>query len=225
MFTGIVEELGTVEAVEDQGDAVRLTVARHHRARGRRPRRLDRGQRLLPDRGSTLDDGRRRPWTADVMEETLDKTGLGGARARRPGQPRARGHRRQAARRPHRPGPRRRRRHDRPPRRPASTGRSSRSRCRPTSRRYLVDKGSITVDGVSLTVVEAGRRTSLHRQPDPRDAWPAPRSASGQPGDPVNLEVDVIAKYVERRQLDLDRRSTRAGSAHELRCSRSTTPT
>ena len=36
MFTGIVEELGTVEAVEDQGDAIRLTVARPHRARGRR---------------------------------------------------------------------------------------------------------------------------------------------------------------------------------------------
>ena len=51
MFTGIVEELGTVEALEDQGDAVRLTVrgpARHQR---RGAGRLDLGQRLLPDRG------------------------------------------------------------------------------------------------------------------------------------------------------------------------------
>ena len=41
---------------------------------------------------------------------------------------------------------------------PASTGRSSRSRCPDGLGRYLVDKGSITVDGVSLTVVEAARR-------------------------------------------------------------------
>ena len=51
MFTGIVEELGTVEAVEDQGDAIRLTMRRRRGARRRRPRRLDRRQRLLPDRG------------------------------------------------------------------------------------------------------------------------------------------------------------------------------
>jgi riboflavin synthase len=65
---------------------------------------------------------------------------------------------------------------------------------------YLVDKGSITVDGVSLTVVEVGndaftvslipetlRRTTLGFR---------------EPGDAVNLEVDVIGKYVAR-QLQL----------------------
>jgi riboflavin synthase len=65
---------------------------------------------------------------------------------------------------------------------------------------YLVDKGSITVDGVSLTVVEARddeftvslipetlRRTTLGFR---------------APGDAVNLEVDVIGKYVAR-QLEL----------------------
>jgi riboflavin synthase len=65
---------------------------------------------------------------------------------------------------------------------------------------YLVDQGSVTVDGVSLTVVEAGedeftvslipetlRRTTLGFR---------------EPGDPVNLEVDVIGKYVAR-QLEL----------------------
>lgn len=62
--------------------------------------------------------------------------------------------------------------------------------------RYLVEKGSIAVDGISLTVVEAAAgsftvalipttlaRTTLGRMPL---------------GGPVNLEVDVIAKYVER---------------------------
>jgi riboflavin synthase len=61
--------------------------------------------------------------------------------------------------------------------------------------RYLVEKGSVTVDGVSLTVVEVTedgfsvslipetlRRTTLGTRPV---------------GDAVNLEVDVIAKYVE----------------------------
>ncbi len=62
--------------------------------------------------------------------------------------------------------------------------------------RYVVEKGSITVDGVSLTVVGVG------------DDWftvsliPTTLALTTlglkQPGAPVNLEVDVIAKYVER---------------------------
>lgn len=65
--------------------------------------------------------------------------------------------------------------------------------------RFLVEKGSITVDGVSLTVVEVV---------DGDQSWfsvsliPTTLSATTlgarQVGDPVNLEVDVIAKYVER---------------------------
>jgi riboflavin synthase len=62
--------------------------------------------------------------------------------------------------------------------------------------RYVVAKGSITVDGCSLTVVD----------PDQRSFGVAviPHTAAvttigrRRPGDPVNLEVDVIAKYVER---------------------------
>ncbi|MFD5426486.1 riboflavin synthase [Streptomyces sp. NPDC127084] len=62
--------------------------------------------------------------------------------------------------------------------------------------RYVVEKGSITVDGVSLTVVDAG--------PDYFTISLIPTTLAlttlgiKQPGDPVNLEVDVIAKYVER---------------------------
>jgi riboflavin synthase len=62
--------------------------------------------------------------------------------------------------------------------------------------RYVVEKGSITVDGVSLTVVDVG------------DDWFSvaviPHTAAvttlgrRQPGDPVNLEVDVMAKYAEK---------------------------
>jgi riboflavin synthase len=62
--------------------------------------------------------------------------------------------------------------------------------------RYLVDKGSITVDGISLTVVTAGPASftvSLIPETLARTTLGAK-----QEGDPVNLEVDVIAKYVER---------------------------
>ena len=119
------------------------------------------------------------------MAETLDRSQPRRRWRRAPGQPRARGHRRRPARRPHRAGPRRRHRHGRAPRRPASTGRSSRSRCRADLARYVVEKGSITVDGVSLTVVD-GRRRLVHGQPDPRDARPHHARAPGsrRPGQP-----------------------------------------
>lgn len=62
--------------------------------------------------------------------------------------------------------------------------------------RYLVDKGSITVDGISLTVAEVGDDSfTVSLIPET-----LARTTLGfkQPGDPVNLEVDVIAKYVEK---------------------------
>ena len=76
MFTGIVEELGTVAAVEDQGDAIRLTI---------------RATTVLEDAGLgdsisvngcclTVAERDGDTWTADVMQETLDKTSLYGVR-------------------------------------------------------------------------------------------------------------------------------------------------
>jgi riboflavin synthase len=62
--------------------------------------------------------------------------------------------------------------------------------------RYVVEKGSITVDGVSLTVVEAGiNEFTLGLIPTTRELTTL---GLRRPGDVVNLEVDVIAKYVER---------------------------
>jgi riboflavin synthase len=62
--------------------------------------------------------------------------------------------------------------------------------------RYLVEKGSITVDGVSLTVAE------LHEDGITVALIPHTLSVTtlgtAAPGDHVNLEVDVIARYVER---------------------------
>jgi riboflavin synthase len=63
-------------------------------------------------------------------------------------------------------------------------------------RRYTIEKGSITVDGVSLTVAE------LHADGVTLALIPHTRAVTTlgavSPGDPVNLEVDMIAKYVER---------------------------
>jgi riboflavin synthase len=62
--------------------------------------------------------------------------------------------------------------------------------------RYVVEKGSITVDGVSLTVAALN--------PDGVVLALIPHTlqvttlGAAHPGDPVNVEVDVIAKYVER---------------------------
>jgi riboflavin synthase len=71
-----------------------------------------------------------------------------------------------------------------------------RVRVPPSLLRYLVEKGSVTVDGVSLTVVEP--------LDDGFTVAVIPHTAavttlgSRRPGDLVNIEVDVIAKYVER---------------------------
>jgi riboflavin synthase len=62
--------------------------------------------------------------------------------------------------------------------------------------RYVVQKGSITVDGVSLTVAridEQGFDVSLIPETLARTTLGA-----AAPGTPVNLEVDVLAKYVEK---------------------------
>lgn len=79
--------------------------------------------------------------------------------------------------------------------------------------RYVVEKGSIAVDGISLTV-------SAVSPPDDPAAWlevsliPTTLALTtlggAVVGDPVNLEVDVLAKYVER-QVAVAAGTTRAG--------------
>jgi riboflavin synthase len=62
--------------------------------------------------------------------------------------------------------------------------------------RYVVEKGSIAIDGVSLTVTSVDERelaVSLIPETIERTTL-----GSARPGTPVNLEVDVLAKYVER---------------------------
>jgi riboflavin synthase len=62
--------------------------------------------------------------------------------------------------------------------------------------RYVVEKGSIAVDGVSLTVAELDRRSfTVSLIPETLERT---NLGSAEPGTRVNLEVDVLAKYVEK---------------------------
>ena len=76
MFTGIIEELGVVEALEDQGDAVRLTL------RGPEVTADARLGDSISVNGCCLTVAERdgETFTADVMRETLDKTSLNALR-------------------------------------------------------------------------------------------------------------------------------------------------
>ena len=64
--------------------------------------------------------------------------------------------------------------------------------------RYVVEKGSITLDGISLTVADfdaAAGRVTVAIIPTTYDMTTL---SDKDPGDPVHLEIDVLAKYVER---------------------------
>jgi riboflavin synthase len=191
MFTGIVEELGTVAGVEDQGDAIRLTIHAEH---------------VLADAGLgdsiavngcclTVAERDGDTWTADVMQETLDKTSLAGV------QPGDKVNLERAVTPTTRLGGHIVQGHVDGVGTIASRTPSEHWEAVDVSMpselaRYLVDKGSVAVDGVSLTVVEAradGFTVSLIPETLVRTTLGGRR-----PGDRVNLEVDILAKHVEK---------------------------
>ena len=191
MFTGIVEELGTVAGVEDQGDAIRLTIHAEHVLAD-----ASLGDSISVN-GCCLTVAQRDgdTWTADVMQETLDKTSLAGVQPgdsvnlERAVTPTTRlgGHIVQG----HVDGVGVIR-----TRTPSEHWEVVDVSMPPELARYLVDKGSVTVDGVSLTVVEAredGFTVSLIPETLARTTL-----GRRQPGDRVNLEVDILAKHVEK---------------------------
>jgi riboflavin synthase len=191
MFTGIVEELGEVTALTDRGDSVRLTVRGPLVLEGAR-----RGDSVAVNGVClTVVDADGQTFTADVMRETLDRSALGALAAGSPvnlERPmrldgRLGGHLVQG----HVDGT------GRIEQRTASEHWEVVRISLPQDlERYVVHKGSITVDGVSLTVasVAPGELTvSLI----PTTLAMTTLGHKGV-GDPVNLEVDVVAKYVER---------------------------
>ena len=62
--------------------------------------------------------------------------------------------------------------------------------------KYVVEKGSITVEGISLTVATVqGSKVAIAIIPH---TYKATNLRALKPGDPVNLEVDILAKYAEK---------------------------
>ena len=190
MFTGIVEELGVVEGIEEQSDAVRLTV------RGPFVTADVRLGDSIAVNGCCLTVAERdgETFTAYVKQETLTKTSLGALdigsrvnleRADTP-QTRLGGHIVQG----HVDGTGRVLRRE-----PSEHWTVVEVELPAELARYLVPKGSVTVDGISLTVVEV-ETTSFTVSLIPETLA---RTTLGfkEVGDPVNLEVDVVAKYVE----------------------------
>ncbi|MDF4249341.1 riboflavin synthase [Streptomyces sp. WMMB303] len=191
MFTGIVEELGEVVAVEDLGGSARL------RLRGPRVTADARHGDSIAVNGVclTVVETRDGEFTADVIAETLERSSLGALTAGSPvnlERPMALGGRLDGHLvQGHVDGTGTvTARHD------ADSGTDLTIGLPEGLGRYLVEKGSITVDGISLTVVEA---TDAYFTVSLIPTTLALTTlGTKQPGDPVNLEVDVLAKYVER---------------------------
>ena len=196
MFTGIVEEVGTLVVREDQSDAAVLQIKAKRVLEG-----VGLGDSIAVN-GVCLTvtsvDGD--VWSTDVMAETLSRSSLGSVTAGAPvnleravtPHTRLGGHLMQG----HVDGI------------GAILGRIPgehwevvRIALPAELARYVVEKGSIAVDGVSLTV------SAVSAVDDPAPWFEVSlipttlrETTLGErtPGDPVNLEVDVIAKYVER---------------------------
>ncbi|MFJ4864840.1 MULTISPECIES: riboflavin synthase [unclassified Streptomyces] len=191
MFTGIVEELGEVTAVEQLEEASRF------RLRGLLVTEGAKHGDSIAVNGVCLTvvetaDGE---FTADVMQETLNRSSLGalakGSRVNleRPMALGGRlgGHLVQG----HVDGT-----GEILSRTPSEHWEIVKVALPANLSRYVVEKGSITVDGVSLTVVEAAADWfTISLIPT---TLALTTLGHKQSGDPVNLEVDVLAKYVER---------------------------
>ncbi|GAA1862708.1 riboflavin synthase [Microbacterium koreense] len=196
MFTGIVEEVGEITAITPDGDGVRLTV---------------RGPKAVSDAGhgdsiavsgvclTVVDQGS--DWfTADVMRQTLDMSALGGAtigsavnlERATAAHGRLGGHIVQG----HIDGT-----GTVVEVRPGAQWRVLRIGLAAALAPLVVDKGSIAVDGVSLTV-------SAVSAADAAEHWfevslipetlEATTLGAREPGDAVNLETDILARHVAR---------------------------
>jgi riboflavin synthase len=192
MFTGIVEEMGEVVHLTDAGgDAAVLAI------RGPLVTTDARHGDSISVNGVclTVTDNTAGVFTVDVMGESLRRSSLGALRAgsqvnleraatvgSRLGGHLVQGHVDGVSRIV--------------AREPADEWQVLRFSLPPELAKYVVEKGSITVDGVSLTVMAVGGDTF--------DVGLIPTTlkltvlGTKSVGDPVNLEVDVIAKYVEK---------------------------
>jgi riboflavin synthase len=193
MFTGIVEGTGTVAALAAvaDGSGVRLELAAPWLAG-----QLEPGESVAVNGCClTVAEATAAGFAADLVAETLRRTALGGLAAgarvnlERPvalggrlGGHLVQGHVDGVAKVLDR--------------KPVGEGEEVRIELPPDLARYVVEKGSIAVDGVSLTVAGVGHGwLTVALVPHTLEVTTL---GDRRPGDPVQLEVDVVAKYVER---------------------------
>lgn len=191
MFTGIIEELGSVRSVEERGENARIVIAAHVVTEG-----TNHGDSIAVN-GVCLTalDIQPDSFAADVSRETLLRSTLGRLR---PGTPvnleravtpttRLGGHIVQGH----------------------VDGRGQfvsvedhgeswtvKIKYPLELARYLVFKGSVAVEGISLTI--AGLTDEYFEIAIIPKTWEVTNLSTLQPGDDVNIEVDVMGKYVER---------------------------
>ena len=191
MFTGIIEELGTVRSIEERGENARLVISAHVATEG-----TNHGDSISVN-GVCLTALEIHPdsFAADVSRETLQRSTLG---ALKPGAPvnleravtpatRLGGHMVQGH----------------------VDGRGQfisvenhgeswtvRIGFPKEIARYLVFKGSVAVEGISLTI--AALADDYFEVAIIPKTWEVTNLSHLKPGDSVNLEVDIIGKYVER---------------------------
>lgn len=191
MFTGIIEELGNVVAIEPQADAIRLTIQGPTVASD-----LHRGDSIAVS-GTCLTavEFDENGFTADVMQETLNLTSLDGIKVGDPvnleramtAATRFGGHVVQG----HVDGVGKV-----ISREPSENWEWVRVQIPAELMKYVVLKGSITIDGISLTVNEVGDDfVGLSLIPE---TLRLTTLGYKKPGDKVNIEADVMAKHIER---------------------------
>lgn len=191
MFTGIIEELGTVRSIEERGENARIVIGAEVVTEG-----TSNGDSIAVN-GVCLTALEVSPnsFAADVSKETLQRSTLGSLKpgtrvnlersvtlATRLGGHMVQGH---------------------------VDARGSfesvvdhgeswtvRIGFPKEIARYLVFKGSVGVEGISLTIAALG--TDYFEVAIIPKTWEVTNLSRLKPGDAVNLEVDVIAKYVER---------------------------
>jgi riboflavin synthase len=190
MFTGLVQDIGSVESVEGGADGARLRIATKLGSE------IGLGDSIAVNGVClTATEADARGFATEAMNQTLEVTVIGAL------EPGARVNLELATRADERLGGHIVQGHADGSGRVlevAEDGFARRVRVEipPDLLRYVVDKGSVALNGVSLTVAELG------------DAWvevslipeTLERTNLGDaaPGDPLNVEVDVLAKYVER---------------------------
>jgi riboflavin synthase len=194
VFTGIVEELGELVSRDERPDAALLAIRGPLASSDARP-----GDSIAVNGVClTVVDVDGEVFTVDVIGETLRRSSLGPAR------PGDRLNLERAAKLGHRLGGHLVQGHvdgtgtllSRTTPREAAPWELVRIGMPTGLARYVVEKGSIAVDGISLTVIEVGINDfSVGLIPTTRELTTL---GVRRPGELVNLEVDVIAKYVER---------------------------